>query len=219
MGLMRVEPVTIARHYAAPLNHGSRFFHPCFREIRGHSTLQGKTPMHDFLRITDVIDWSDPEIYDLACSLAIENDALKTASGCFHWVRDRIAHSFDSNAQCVSCSASETLRNRTGICYAKSHLLAALLRANRIPAAFGYQRLALDDAGTKFCLHGFNFVHLDHLGWYAVDPRGNREGIITQFDPPKVSLAFSANWARRRWTQSLQIRSVASWRACRQVKL
>ena len=149
--------------------------------------------MYEFLQSTDVIDYGDPEIQAVARSLAVDKSPLKTAARCFHWVRDEISHSFDVNAQCVSCTASETLKNRTGICYAKSHLLAALLRANGIPAAFGYQRLSLDDAGTSFCLHGFNFVHLGDHGWYAIDPRGNRDGISTQFDPPTVSLAFNTS--------------------------
>lgn len=32
-----------------------------------------------------------------------------------------------------------------GICFAKSHLLAALLRCKSIPAGFCYQKLILDD--------------------------------------------------------------------------
>jgi len=146
--------------------------------------------MDEFLRSTDVIDWDKPEIRSVAASLVVEADPLKTAAASFNWVRDKISHSFDVNVQCVSCAASETLRNGTGICYAKSHLLAAILRANGIPAGFGYQRVSLDASETSFCLHGFNFVHLQHFGWYAVDPRGNREGIATSFDPPNVSLAF-----------------------------
>jgi len=39
----------------------------------------------------------------------------------------------------VTCSASEVLREGTGICFAKSHLLAALLRAVGIPAGLCYQ--------------------------------------------------------------------------------
>jgi len=146
--------------------------------------------MHAYLHSSELIDWGDPQIQAVARSLANPHDPLETASRCFYWVRDEIPHSFDINAPCVSCTASETLKSRTGICYAKSHLLAALLRANGIPAGFGYQRIALDDTGVRFCLHGFNFVHLNTYGWYAIDPRGNRDGIITDFDPPNVTLAF-----------------------------
>lgn len=145
--------------------------------------------MYEFLRRTDVIDCGHPAIIDVAASLLIDGSQLETASKCFHWVRDRISHSFDTEEDRVTCTASEVLEHRTGICYAKAHLLAAILRANRIPAGFGYQRIAVDD--RTFCLHGFNFVYLEDFGWYAVDPRGNRDQIQTTFDPPKASLAFT----------------------------
>lgn len=146
--------------------------------------------MQDFLRSTDVVNWETPGVKQLALTLSTGICQTETAKRSFLWVRDEISHSFDSDASCVTCSASDTLSQRTGICYAKTHLLAAILRANTIPAGFGYQRIALDDSGTAFCLHGFNFVYLDEFGWYPVDPRGNREGISTDFDPPKVHLAF-----------------------------
>jgi transglutaminase-like putative cysteine protease len=76
----------------------------------------------------------------------------------------------------------------TGYCYAKSHLLAALLRANGIPA--GNQRLSIDDKGPPFCLHGLNAVYLPEIGWYRVDCRGNKSGVDAQFSPPIERLAF-----------------------------
>ena len=90
----------------------------------------------------------------------------------------------------MSCSASQVLLHGTGFCYAKSHLLAALLRANAIPAGFCYQRLSIDGAGPPFCLHGLNAVHLPGIGWYRIDARGDRAGIATAFDPPHERLAF-----------------------------
>jgi len=91
----------------------------------------------------------------------------------------------------VTCSASEVLRVGSGYCYAKSHLLAALLRANRIPAGLCYQRLSRGENGAPYCLHGLNAVYLSDFGWYRVDPRGNRQGIDAQFCPPKEQLAYS----------------------------
>lgn len=146
--------------------------------------------MQEYLRSTEAIDWDEPSVMRQAAKLAVKRDRLETIAACFHWVRDEISHSFDVAASCVTCSASEVLKNGTGICYAKSHLLAALLRANQIPAGFGYQRIAMGD--RNFCLHGFNFVNLDGSGWHALDPRGNTSEIKTVFAPPNVSLAFSA---------------------------
>ena len=71
----------------------------------------------------------------------------------------------------MTCSASQVLLHGTGFCYAKGHLLAALLRANAIPVGSCYQRLRIDGTGPPFCLHGFNSVHLPAIGWYRIDAR------------------------------------------------
>jgi transglutaminase-like putative cysteine protease len=117
-------------------------------------------------------------------------DAEETARRCFEWVRDYIQHSFDFRRNPVTCKASDVLREATGYCYAKSHLLAALLRANGIPAGFCYQRLSIDETGAPYSLHGLNAVHLPEFGWYRIDPRGNKEGVDAQFSPPIEKLAF-----------------------------
>jgi len=90
----------------------------------------------------------------------------------------------------VTCRASDVLRHKTGYCYAKSHLLAALLRANQIPAGFCYQRLSIDDKGAPYSLHGFNAIYLPEIGWYRVDSRGNKDGVNAQFAPPQECLSF-----------------------------
>lgn len=147
--------------------------------------------MREYLASTAIVDWENPEVQALARELAGDDkDPVAVAKRCFEWVRDEVKHSGDCRLDDVTCSASETLRHRSGLCYAKSHLLAALLRANGIPTGFGYQRLKADPAGTTFRLHGFNVIHLPGFGWYRADPRGNREGVSTTFDPPTESLAF-----------------------------
>ena len=147
--------------------------------------------MKFFLRSTDVIDWQHPDVRSLAESLSAGvDDPIEVARRCFEWVRDEIKHSRDYRLSPVTCSASEVLRVGSGYCYAKSHLLAALLRANQIPAGLCYQRLSRDENGAPYCLHGLNAVYLPGIGWYRVDPRGNREGINAQFCPPKEQLAY-----------------------------
>jgi transglutaminase-like putative cysteine protease len=126
----------------------------------------------------------------LARDLGGDDGALAVATRCFVWVRDEIHHSIDHGDQVVTVAASEVLRHRTGLCFAKSYLLAALLRAHDIPVGFGYQRLSVDDTGPPFCLHGFNVVALPEHGWYRADARGNRPGIQTQFVPPHEALAY-----------------------------
>ena len=58
-----------------------------------------------------------------------------------------------------------------------------------------YRRLAADVSGDSFCLHGLNAIWLAKYGGYRVDPRGNREGITTSFDPPREHLAFATSSA------------------------
>ena len=119
------------------------------------------------------VDRDHPAVERKAKELArgLSNDA-EIAERCFLSVRDEVLHSVDHRMGPVTLKASEVLEHRTGFCYAKSHLLAALLRANGISAGLCYQRLALDDLGTRFCLHGLNAVHLKGHGWYRVDARG-----------------------------------------------
>ena len=148
--------------------------------------------MNEFLQPTAIIDSTAPAI--VAAAAAIAGDAAndeQVARRCFLWVRDSVRHSVDHRVPVVTCKASEVLEHRAGFCYAKSHLLVALLRARRIPAALCYQRLALDSAGSAFCLHGLVAVHLQQHGWYRLDPRGDKPGVTSDFCPPVERLPFT----------------------------
>jgi transglutaminase-like putative cysteine protease len=147
--------------------------------------------MQGFLESTEFIDWHHPDVSAKAAQLA-EGCAgrLDIARRCFEFVRDEIRHSADFKLNPVTCRASDVLRHRTGYCYAKSHLLAALLRANDIPAGLCYQRLSIDDRGPPFSLHGLNAVYFAEHGWYRLDARGNKPGVQAEFTPPIERLAF-----------------------------
>lgn len=145
-----------------------------------------------FLSQCSIVDFHVPEVMNVAARLAT-GDALTTAGQCFQFVRDEIKHSSDHQLNPVTCSASEVLEHGTGFCYAKSHLLCALLRANGIPAGLCYQRLSMDGEGGPYCLHGLNAVFLPDVGWYRVDPRGNRDDVDAQFTPPVERLAFATD--------------------------
>jgi transglutaminase-like putative cysteine protease len=145
-----------------------------------------------FLRSTDVIDWHHPAVAGRARELAAGlTDPAAIAARCYAFVRDEIRHTADDGSSVVTCAASEVLQHGSGYCYAKSHLLAALLRANGVPAGLCYQRVSLDEDGTRFCLHGLNAVLLPDVGWFRVDARGNKNGIEAEFSPPVECLAFS----------------------------
>jgi transglutaminase-like putative cysteine protease len=160
------------------------------------------TSREEYLQASEVINWQHPTILELAQQIASGHQTSETitehycqqqiAKACFEWVRDEIRHSCDHQMNPVTCRASDVLQYKTGYCYAKSHLLAALLRANSIPTGFCYQRLSIDDKGAPYSLHGFNAVYLPEVGWYRVDARGNREGVNAQFTPPKEQLAYQA---------------------------
>lgn len=144
-----------------------------------------------YLAATEIIDHQTPAVRQLALELAGgERDPFIVARRCFEWVRDRIKHSSDYQLNPVTCTASDVLAAGTGYCYAKSHLLAALLRANEIPAGLCYQRLSIDGHGPPFCLHGLNAVLLPDIGWYRIDARGNRTDVQAEFTPPVECLAF-----------------------------
>ena len=144
-----------------------------------------------FLAPGRIIDYHHPSVHDKAAVLAAGlTDDTSIAERCFLFVRDEIRHSADFRENPVTLTASEVLLHSTGFCYAKSHLLAALLRANGIPAGLCYQRLVNDNRARPFCLHGFNAVYLREHGWYRIDARGNKPGIETRFAPPAEHLAY-----------------------------
>ena len=147
--------------------------------------------MEEYLKVSEVIDWRHPEIMKRARQIALGFETpMAIAQACFEWVRDEICHSVDYQMNPLTCCASDVLKHKTGYCFAKSHLLAALLRVNQIPAGFCYQRLSIDDKGAPYCLHGFNAIYLPEIGWYRVDARGNKAGINAQFSPPYEQLAY-----------------------------
>ena len=154
-------------------------------------TRQDPDP-RDLLAASRIINHDHPAVRRKARGLAgagpVSDEAV--AERCFLFVRDEIDHSVDFRKDPVTLIASEVLEHRTGFCYAKSHLLAALLRANGIPAGLCYQRLVFDSTGRPFALHGLNAVFLPGHGWYRIDARGNKPGVDARFTPPVECIAY-----------------------------
>ena len=148
--------------------------------------------MKEFLEETQIIDFKNEEVFCLAQELAKDcKSDEEIAKNCFLYVRDNIHHSGDFKDEITTYKASDVLKYKTGWCYAKSHLLAALLRANGIPTGFCYQRLSCSEYKKDiYCLHGLNAIYLKEFGWYKVDARGNKKGVNAQFTPPLEQLAF-----------------------------
>ena len=146
--------------------------------------------MKQYLQSTTIVDWQTAAVLECALNLGRTCvDTLDTARACFEFVRDGIGHSGDDRAAVTTCRASAVLAHGTGWCFAKSHLLAALLRANGIPTGLCYQRLCRDD-GTGFTLHGLNAAYLPGVGWYRVDPAATSRVLTPSSVPPEERLAW-----------------------------
>jgi transglutaminase-like putative cysteine protease len=141
----------------------------------------------DYLRCTDIADFDDAAVSGLADSVA-GGDDVAILRRSFELVRDRFPHSFDHGAEAgIACSASDVVRLGHGLCYAKSHLLAAILRCNGIPAGFCYQRMKSERGG--FILHGFNAACVGDR-WVRIDARGNNERVRVTFGLDGDMLAY-----------------------------
>ena len=152
--------------------------------------------LNPYLESNDIIDFGydiSREITELSYDITTysENviDYIKNA---YEYVRDRISHSSDINGKVVTCRASDVLNAGEGICFAKSHLLAAILRCNLIPTGFCYQRLILDDESAPYLiLHGLNAVYIEEYDkWIRLDARGNKKGVNAQFSLNEEQLAY-----------------------------
>ncbi|WP_456287978.1 transglutaminase family protein [Paenibacillus sp. AK002] len=153
--------------------------------------MKHEKSLHAYLQESEYINYSNIQIQELIRSFKQDTE-MERIKAVFEYVRDEIDHSYDVKKQEVTRRASEVLEKRHGICYAKSHLLAALLRGMDIPAGICYQRLTLfDKPEDGYCIHALNSVYLKDLGkWVRIDARGNKEGINAQFSIEEEQLAF-----------------------------
>ncbi|MCM1496590.1 MAG: transglutaminase-like domain-containing protein [Bacteroides sp.] len=147
----------------------------------------------EYLKYDNVIDYDNNAITELADMLFEKaSDELDFIKAAYEFVRDNISHSADINEEVITCTASEVLKAGHGICFAKSHLLAALLRCKSVPAGFCYQKLILDDETAPVLIyHGLNGVYIKgYKKWIRLDARGNKTGVNAQFSIETEQLAF-----------------------------
>jgi transglutaminase-like putative cysteine protease len=163
--------------------------------MEGLGMTPESTQLNDYLVSDSVVNWKEQVVLDKANELTKGlSDDIAKARHLFEWVRDEIPHSKDIDSDIVTCNASEVLIKGTGICAAKSHLLAALCRAVKIPAGFCYQKLKQDPPFTGFVLHSLNGIYLSKLQkWILVDSRGNTGTINARFSVNQQQLAFPTN--------------------------
>ncbi|MET7683918.1 transglutaminase domain-containing protein [Streptomyces sp. NPDC005423] len=145
--------------------------------------IQNTPDLSAYLAADEVVDHDHPRVRETAALLAGRaSDSYAYARLAFEFVRDTIPHSQDSGDPRVTWRASDVLEQGTGICFAKAHALAALLRAEDIPTAFCYQRLGV--------IHGLVAVRFNGA-WHRQDPRGNKPGVNAQFSLDGERLAFT----------------------------
>lgn len=149
--------------------------------------------INEYLKCDEVIDFDNTDVSKLADQLYSESESeTKFLKMAYEYFSDMISHSADISADTVTCSASEVLKAGHGICFAKSHLLVAILRSKSVPAGFCYQKLVLDDETAPVLIyHGLNGVYLrEYEKWIRLDARGNKPGVNAQFSIDSEMLAF-----------------------------
>ena len=147
----------------------------------------------DYLQATEYANFEDSVIKQQLEQIRLQSPELEEQGRiAFAFVRDQIRHSFDYKGTLVTISATQALQAKEGICFAKSHLLAALLRGLGIPTGFCYQRvMRKGTVESGFALHGLNAVYFPSSGWRRVDPRGDKPGIHSEFALAEEKLAYT----------------------------
>lgn len=145
--------------------------------------IQETPDLSAYLAADEAIDHHHPLVRGAAARLARNaEDSYAYARLAFEFVRDTIPHSQDAGDPRVTWRASDVLEQGTGVCYAKAHALAALLRAEDIPTALCYQKFET--------VHGLVAVRFNGA-WHRQDPRGNKPGVDAQFSLNGERLAFA----------------------------
>ena len=162
--------------------------------------------MARYLASSEIIDFENLDIQKTAVYLSKDvEDEIQLIKTVYEFVRDDISHSVDIGSSDLTCKAfenrrfsmpqnvvlkaSDVLKYKHGLCFANSHLLAAILRYLRVPTGFCYQKLEFDG---KMGLHGLNAVFIESIDkWIRLDARGNENGINAQFSIDNEYLAYS----------------------------
>lgn len=148
--------------------------------------------IQDYYKKSNVIDFDNKIIINKCLELKKGiNDELEIIKTVYEFVRDKISHLGDVNGQEIPCSASEVLSFGYGICCAKAHLLAAMLRYLNIPTGFCYQLITPVNDKGKMYIHGLNAVYIKGLDkWVRLDAEGNKNRLGAQFSIDEEKLAW-----------------------------
>ncbi len=148
-----------------------------------------------YLEQTAVVNFGHPAVAAVIAAIRERagSDEIR-AKLAFEYVRDEVAHSFDTDSELITIRASDVAERREGICFAKSHLLAAILRGLGIATGFCYQRVTRKGTPESgYALHGLNAAYFKNPGrWVRLDPRGDKPGVHSAFTltPDEERLAY-----------------------------
>src|SRR6185295_6557504 len=135
--------------------------------------------MNEYLEPGHFVDSDHPAVRDFAAEHARGADAREKAVSLYYAVRDRIRYNpFQNFTADDAYRASVCLKRNIGWCVSKAALLAATLRASRIPARMGFadvkNHLTTPELTAKmgtdlFVYHGYAELQLDGR-WVKATP-------------------------------------------------
>jgi hypothetical protein len=162
--------------------------------MRSDKPLIVPATVNQYLRCSDIVDFDDTAVSGLADSVAGGDDVTVLI------VRDRFTHSFDAGAESgIACSASDVVRLDHGLCYAKSHLLAALLRSNGIS---GRVLLPAHEERTGW-LRPARLQRRPHRRSLGPHRRPGQQRPVPRRVRPRRGTCWPTRWTRRRENASI----------------
>lgn len=130
------------------------------------------TNIVDYLGADEIIDYNNHAIIEQADTLfGAAKDKTDFIRLAYEYVRDNIPHSADIGMSSIPYVASDVLNQKHGVCFAKAHLLAAILRCKDVPSGFCYQKVILnEEQPEKLAYHGISGVYIEELNrWIRLD--------------------------------------------------
>lgn len=156
----------------------------------------GKEPDKEDISPNIFEDSNDREIIKTAKKIARGTDSDEQKA--FKAVLFVYSHIKDKNYKHGNLSASEVLKKRSGDCTEHSTLLAAILKALKVPVRMVYG-LVLDNNGTFF-FHNWNEVYTEK-GWITVDSTFNQ----MKADSSRIVIAYGGNTSASREETALAV--------------
>jgi len=156
--------------------------------------ITNKNCFDSYLENTELCDFTNHQIVKICIELFDKSSSEKElVKRIYEYVRDDIKHTADTNKKNVTCSASEVILYKHGICCAKANLFATFLRYFNIPVGFCYQKIK-SNTKNGFALHGLNAVYFkEHEKWIRLDVGGVKSDSDAKFSIEEENLVYRVN--------------------------